>query len=131
MKNKIIYILGICLFLISCKKQDTNVITYNHIGYIYNSIDSTSFNSTEFKLYNLERGVSQNKIEQEHFFYTDEGGYFNFTTKQSVGLLAWPSFHFGSAYTGPPYFSTSRSSEKDADGNYTYHYDTLYTEPYQ
>jgi len=129
----------ICAVLLStaiwcgCDKKEIQPYKTVLKGYIYNSRDSTPFRNTRFKFYNFSYAtpISSSKT-QESFFFTDEGGYFNHTTSQSQGVLAWPSYHEGSAYIGPPYLGNSKRFTSDKENRInTYHYDTLYTEPYQ
>ena len=122
----------ILLFIISCKKKKEIVNTKIVKGYIYNSNDSTPFKNTKFKLYEWSYSISNVLKEEQEFFYTDSNGYFDYsTTKMSQIMLAWPSYHTGAAYIGPPEFGTPKNSIIDNENRVNTHYfDTIYTAPW-
>lgn len=128
MKNIIIFCC-IASFLLSCNKNKKPDFRYRVIGYIYNSIDSTPFENTQFKIYNLSHTLSGKKT-QETFFTTDSKGYFDVTSSFG-GLLAWPAYFDGAAYTGPPHFGFSGTNYTDETNRiYVTTMDTIYTTPY-
>jgi hypothetical protein len=116
------------LFILSisaCKKRDRK---YKYYGYVYNSIDSTPFKNTNFKLW--EKG---NTYGQDHEtpFLTDNKGYFDFTIAAGNGLfVTWPSYNDAAGYLGPDKL-LFKSEFLNSDGTLnTIVFDTVYTTPY-
>lgn len=131
MKKHTIIIIIFALFINSCSKHRTQAFKYRVIGYIYNSIDSTPFVNTQFKVYQYSPSNLGSKSKtEETFFYTDDGGHFDITCSHA-GILVWPSYHMGAAYIGPPYLGNGVKSETDEVNKiYITYFDTLYTTPY-
>ena len=132
--NKIILTLTVfILFLNSCGKDKKKVFTYKRLGYIYNSIDSTPFKNTEFKVYHYNPSMAGLPGElEETLFFTNGKGYFEVTTSITSAVIVWPSYFTGAGYSGPPHFGTSKRYVTDNENNIvTFYYDTLYTTPYQ
>ncbi len=119
------------IFFTSCTREKLPDKRNIFIGYIYNSIDSTPFQDTEFKVYFYNKNPLTGEVTlDEDFFYTDENGYFNHTTDMVQGVLAWPSY-FEGAFNGPPHFGApNRFTEDEENRVYTHYYDTIYTTPY-
>jgi hypothetical protein len=128
MKTNIIKI-SIFIILIasisSCKKR---IRKYRIYGYIYNSIDSTPFKNTNFKLW--EKGYT-GSAPHETPFTTDSKGYFDITNDGKNGsAVVWPSYCECASYLGPN-MATNKSEFQNSDGTlYTVVYDTIYTTPY-
>jgi len=132
MKKVIISLMVLSVIFFSACNKNKKKIQNNLKGYIYNSNDSTPFKNTTFKYYYPNRSSFANSESLEHFFTTNEKGYFDFTTEQYQGQLVWPSYHEGAAYVGPEHFGPAKDFIQDNEnGIYTYIYDTLYTTPYR
>ena len=132
--NKVILTLTVLVLLLaSCGKDKKKVFTYRLIGNIYNSIDTTPFKTTEFKIYYYHPSTAGLPSElKEDYFYTNNKGYFDATTSISGGLVVWPSYSHGASYSGPPEFGEPKRYVTDNEKNIvTFYYDTLYTTPYQ
>jgi len=87
MKIIFVLLLIIPLMNISCVKKSKK-FRYRGVGYIYNSLNSTPFTNTQFKVFNY---IHATYTKQEAFFYTDSKGAFD-VTSDFGGVLAWPSY---------------------------------------
>jgi hypothetical protein len=101
MRN-LIFIAIITLIATSCFKNNKPNRTFRYVGYIYNVEDSLPFVSTKFKVFD-NGGVTKIGDEKTHLFTTDSNGYFDVTT-DFMGRVCWPSYFYGTAYSGPPPF---------------------------
>ena len=122
------FLISLCLIILStsCKKRKN--YTSRIIGHIYNSIDSTPFKNTQFKIYSYSYYPSKT---EEAFFATDKNGSFDFSSTMVSGSIVWPSYYTGAAYTGPPKLGIGKRTSTDEKNKiYTYNYDTLYTTPF-
>ncbi len=128
--KKIIFLLPILIvILVSCNKNRSNKYKSRFIGYVFNQNDTTAFANTKFKVYTPASSFNVTETK-EFYFYTDNKGYFDITV-EDAGLLAWPSYHQGAAYIGPPYFGNSKRWETDENNKiYISYFDTIYTTPY-
>lgn len=126
---KYLIIIILLFSLIACDKEQFKPYTIKRIGYIYNSVDSTPFSNTKFKIF---RSMGKYKEPEEEFFTTDNSGYFNYTSSMRFGSICWPAYFEGAAYLGPPLFINGKEKEETDIENkiITYSYDTLYTTPY-
>jgi hypothetical protein len=119
-------VLLLCIISVtSCKKRERKFRFY---GYIYNSIDSTPFKNTHFKLW--EKGSTYSQ-DHETPFTTDVNGYFDLTNDGKNGVsVTWPSFCYCASYLGPA-LPSPKPDFLNSDGTLqTIFYDTIYTTPY-
>jgi hypothetical protein len=122
---KISLLLILIISLTACKKRERKFRFY---GYIYNSIDSTPFANTNFKLW--KKGYTYG-ADHETPFITDDNGYFDLTNDGTDGSsIAWPSYEDAAGYLGPQTLSP-KSEFLNSDGTLnTVVFDTVYTTPY-
>jgi hypothetical protein len=125
MNKNIILILLSILAVSSCKKK---VQSYRYFGYIYNSIDSTPYDSKNFKLW--QKG-GKNVANPETPFTTNCNGYFSV---QNIVLteskLAWPSFDGSTAYVGPIFPEAKSKMFSISENANILNFDTIYIKPY-
>jgi hypothetical protein len=123
---KISMLLLIIVFFSACKKK--NKKQYRFIGYIYNSIDSTPFTNTNFKLW--EKGGTY-LADHETPFTTDDNGYFDLTNDGTDGVsVSWPSYCDCAGYLGPQMPSAKYDNFNSETNLRTVYYDTIYSIPY-
>jgi hypothetical protein len=123
---KLSFLLFIIFSLNACKKK--NKVQYKVYGYIYNSIDSTPFTNTNFKLW--EKGNTYDS-DHETPFMTDDNGYFDITIDVGKGIsVCWPSFCDCAGYLGPQLSDPVSETINSETNLHTIYYDTIYSIPY-
>jgi hypothetical protein len=129
MKTNILNFSLLLLFILSmsaCKKRERK---YRYYGYVYNSIDSTPFKNTNFKLW--EKGNTYGK-NHETPFVTNNNGFFDITNSGGEGSsVAWPSYVDAAGYLGPILMLGTKDQICNSDGTLcTITFDTVYITPY-